>query len=159
MRGTGTWDGRSRNSCRLQDHDRGQGVANGAMTEGIVDQPYHVKVDYRFHFEGGERASFGVDVDLSAEQVIHYSENRYAWTELEFHQCQQCPLSPEAFPHCPAALSIVDIVEYFARTTSFSHCKCEVQFPGGERKACSRHPLFTHGPQDGHIPVSVSVPV
>jgi hypothetical protein len=41
------------------------------------------------------------------------------WTELKFNQCANCPLSPAAHPHCPAALQLAAALEPLKALVSF----------------------------------------
>jgi hypothetical protein len=41
------------------------------------------------------------------------------WTELKFNQCANCPLSPAAHPHCPAALQLAAALEPLKTLVSF----------------------------------------
>ncbi|MBN2144628.1 MAG: hypothetical protein JW774_08395 [Candidatus Aureabacteria bacterium] len=99
------------------------------MGNEIVENPYNLKVEYHFEFEDGENIAFKVEKDILEKKPRHYSSKRYKWEELEFHQCEQCPLSSSEYPYCPAAISITDIIEYFSKKASFSNCKCTVRMP------------------------------
>lgn len=41
------------------------------------------------------------------------------WTELDFNQCDNCPLTKDQSPHCPAAVSMISLVNRFARLLSY----------------------------------------
>jgi hypothetical protein len=61
-----------------------------------------------------------------------------AWTELGYYQCPNCPLKPETHPHCPAASSLTEIIEYFSRSQSIE--QVHVRIACAEReyaKTCS----------------------
>jgi hypothetical protein len=49
-----------------------------------------------------------------------------AWTRLGVHQCSVCPLGTEATPHCPAALSLVELVQKFGELLSFTEVEATV---------------------------------
>lgn len=42
--------------------------------------------------------------------------NLPAWTKLECHQCQNCPLNIKSHPHCPVAANLVDIIQFLFLT-------------------------------------------
>ncbi len=48
------------------------------------------------------------------------------WARLEVCQCDVCPLRPDEHPHCPAALSFVEILEEFGDILSFSNVEATV---------------------------------
>jgi hypothetical protein len=98
----------------------------------IVDDPFQVDVTYTFRFNDGTSRSFPVTTDLTSNQVQQYTPTAPAWTALGLHQCPGCPLNPAEFPQCPAAVSLVDIIEYFSQTKSYSTCDCVVQLPTKE---------------------------
>lgn len=49
-----------------------------------------------------------------------------AWTALGFKQCPNCPLKPEAHPHCPMAVQLHNIVGRFHATHSIDEVELEV---------------------------------
>jgi len=53
-------------------------------------------------------------------------ENLPPWTNLDFHQCPNCPLTPQTHPHCPLATSLVNIVKRFESTLSYDEIHLEV---------------------------------
>ena len=94
----------------------------------LVRDPYKLHVVYNFEFPNGEHKSFEVDADLTSNEVKHYSPNTYTWAELEFNKCANCPLGKQ-HKYCPAALSLVDIIEYFSTHQSYATSLCRVEFP------------------------------
>jgi len=48
------------------------------------------------------------------------------WTLLDHHRCSHCPLNSAEHPRCPAATSIVDVVEYFREVTSIQPVEVQV---------------------------------
>lgn len=101
------------------------------------DEPFRVNVRYTYNLidekgNFGEASSFKVDLDIGDEEVKQYVDPAPDWCRLSHHQCAGCPLSADTNKYCPAALSIADVVQYFANVKSFSSCHCVVEFP--ERK-------------------------
>jgi len=74
---------------------------------GVV---YH----YRFDFPDGRQLDF--EVDTSAKPAV--VEDPPFWTALTHKQCPNCPLSAAEDAQCPAALSLVHVVEPFASVDS-----------------------------------------
>lgn len=105
----------------------------------LVRDAYHLHLKYVYELENGESKSFEVEEDLLSEEVKHYSENRYEWAELGSNQCDQCPLTTDKHKYCPAAVSIVDIIEYFSRHVSFTKAKVRVIFE--EKEVTAEKPL------------------
>jgi len=69
---------------------------------------------YRFHWEDGRERNFTVRLNhpsMSLETAPR--KDLPAWTELGFNQCPNCPLKPKDSPRCPAAVSLVDLVDLF----------------------------------------------
>jgi len=46
-------------------------------------------------------------------------ENLPEWTELGCEQCDNCPLSVDSTPHCPIAVNIVELVDFFGDAMSY----------------------------------------
>ncbi len=83
---------------------------------------------YRFQFPDGIKKEFLVKLDrrncsLLAPSRIHYPE----WTRLDFMQCRHCPLSTDEHTHCPVAVNVVDIVEFFQDSQSVEQVTVEVE--------------------------------
>ncbi|MEK8024042.1 MAG: hypothetical protein AAB229_09575 [Candidatus Hydrogenedentota bacterium] len=89
-------------------------------------------IDYRFRLKSGEEKVFSVSLD---EATLDFQSGRTgtppAWTELSFCQCRNCPLDPAAHPHCPIALNLVDLIEFFK--DSISHDEADVEVITTER--------------------------
>jgi len=73
-----------------------------------------VQYHYRFDFPDGRHLDFHVDTSSEPEDV----ENPPFWTKLTHRQCLNCPLDASETEHCPAALSLVHVVEPFASVDS-----------------------------------------
>lgn len=48
------------------------------------------------------------------------------WTQLEFHQCSNCPLKASEHPYCPAALNLQALEEGFTDMWSYDALEVEV---------------------------------
>jgi hypothetical protein len=44
------------------------------------------------------------------------------WTQLAYHQCNGCPLSPATTRYCPIAVNITELVEWFKDILSHKNC-------------------------------------
>ncbi len=71
-------------------------------------------IRYRFRFPEGTEKVFDVELDSGTGMLVQPKRPTYPkWTRLEFEQCGHCPLKKETHTHCPVAVSIVDLVEFF----------------------------------------------
>ena len=61
------------------------------------------------------------------------------WTRLEFHRCPNCPLDPAQHPHCPVAVSMVEMVEALKDRNSYDEVEVVVEAPS--RTYSKRTPL------------------
>ena len=86
-----------------------------------------ITVRYYFTLPGGVREAFVVQFDADTLELVDDFPNVLpAWTKLDFHQCPNCFLTPDAHPHCPLAASLVDIVERFKGLISYSEIQVDV---------------------------------
>jgi len=96
------------------------------MTESVL-------IRYHFTLADNSRRTFDFTLDpdtleMSApvEQIAPF------WTELEFQQCENCPLLPEQSARCPVAARLAPIVEPLDSLVSFESIELEVE-AGGRR--------------------------
>lgn len=76
---------------------------------------------YRFNFESGKSREFAIQLKKGDLQLVvdHSNTTHPEWTKLEYNQCPNCPLKPDTHPHCPIAVNIVDIVDFFKDIISY----------------------------------------
>lgn len=89
-----------------------------------------LKIVYRFTFKGGDVQEFKTVLDgwnLSArpDQRSSYPD----WTRLKVEQCSNCPLDEKKHAHCPVALNLSDVIEYFKDHISSDQCELEIMTP------------------------------
>lgn len=98
------------------------------------------KITYEFKIENGEVFTFSIDPSAPSNCGTSVKESSSAWTRLEYHKCENCPLNPEEHPHCPVALDIEEVAEKFSALLSWKqaevwvhtedrsyHKKCDLQ--------------------------------
>ena len=86
-----------------------------------------VIIEYRFRLSDDKTEEFRIELDAAKLNLLAaIPENPPAWTELDFHQCPNCPLQMDSHRYCPLALSIVDIVEHFDHVFSYDRIHLEV---------------------------------
>lgn len=87
----------------------------------------YFELTYRFRFPDGEQKEFFVQLDRNNCSLVAPQRETYPeWTELEFKQCGHCPLSADEHTHCPVAVNVVDIVEFFQDFQSVEKAVVEV---------------------------------
>ncbi|NJK60781.1 MAG: hypothetical protein HC918_11785 [Oscillatoriales cyanobacterium SM2_1_8] len=96
-----------------------------------------MRVEYVIEIEGESKAiSFTVDTER-AYRLETGERLGTDWTRLTFHQCPNCPLHEDAFPHCPAALDLREVADSFADIISYTRVQVSVKTPEREyRKNC-----------------------
>ena len=71
-------------------------------------------ITYRFRLEDGAEKTFRVELERGSCALRQSPPaSPPAWTRLEYRQCGHCPLRREEHPHCPVALGLVEVVEFF----------------------------------------------
>jgi hypothetical protein len=79
-----------------------------------------IKFKYRFRLESGQDDRYVVNLDPHTMESLQTPPHKLPdWTELDFHQCDNCPLAKDQSPHCPAAVSMISLVNRFARLLSY----------------------------------------
>ena len=77
--------------------------------------------NYQFDFPSGEKKEFRVDFDSESLQSklpdgVDYPD----WSQLEYHQCKNCPLTSEDYLYCPLAVNLVPIIYWSKDLTSYN---------------------------------------
>jgi hypothetical protein len=84
-----------------------------------TQKPDTVTFRYRFRFQNGEEKTFPVQLDAVTLSLLSPPKPSYPeWTKLGHHQCPNCPLNEAEHPRCPAAVSLVELVEAMSDSTS-----------------------------------------
>lgn len=86
------------------------------------------KILYTFHMPSGNIVDFDLELDGRTLTLLNNGpvELPY-WTNLDFHQCPNCPLSLDQYPRCPLAVSIVNTVKPFDYVTARERIKVEIR--------------------------------
>ncbi|MCP3986430.1 MAG: hypothetical protein GY723_18775 [bacterium] len=82
-----------------------------------MDVPPSIRFLYRFEFDDREAKEFEVILDSQSLELRSAMPEEEApdWARLEVGTCSGCPLSCNETRTCPAALSLVEVFEFFAR--------------------------------------------
>lgn len=87
----------------------------------------HLTISYQFRMEDEQQETFDIQLDpVTLTSRCGTLNDMPEWVRLEFHQCGNCPLTPDTDPHCPAAENMVCIVERFADLLSHDQAKVVV---------------------------------
>lgn len=99
-----------------------------------------VSIDYHFKLSNGTESRIRVELD---EKTLELRLARPAtlpdWTLLTRRQCPNCPLDPAEHTHCPAAVSLVELVKTFRDADSYD--LADVQVHSTNRDFSKRVPL------------------
>ena len=83
---------------------------------------------YVFLLPRGERKEIVVRVDRNTLRMIRPERATYPeWTALENCKCANCPLQATQSPQCPAAASLVDVIETFGPALSYEETEVRVE--------------------------------
>jgi hypothetical protein len=91
-------------------------------------------ISYQLHLGHGEPIVFAVDTER--QTAVAPTARQPFWTQLEHHQCPNCPLAKSGQRHCPAALDIEHIVETYSHVDS--HVEVDVTVQIGDRRHSKR---------------------
>lgn len=86
-----------------------------------------IEIEYRFQIEGEESNRYKVVLDSARLQAVAEVPSMLpSWTALSCHQCSNCPLDPGDISHCPAATSMVHVVDHFDQLLSYDQALVSV---------------------------------
>ena len=86
-----------------------------------------IKIRYSFTLPEGVREIFDLQFDAERLELVGNTPDILpSWTKLDFHQCPNCPLTPDVYPHCPLAAHLVNIVERCEGLFSYSEIQVDV---------------------------------
>lgn len=89
-----------------------------------------LEVLYIFRFADERELCFPVHLDAETlEQVGLGDEEPPHWTQLEFHRCGHCPLSPAQTTYCPLARALAKPVQMLGDVLSYDEVDVEVITP------------------------------
>jgi len=86
-------------------------------------------IQYCFTLPDDKEEVFDLHLESeNLELVIETPEEHLpAWTDLIFHQCLNCPLTPDTHPRCPVAAKLADMVRRFDRLISYETIHLKVK--------------------------------
>lgn len=87
-------------------------------------------IEYRINLDDLHEFSYRIELDRQYDQERAASAPK--WTRLEHQQCSNCPLSREAYSHCPAAVDLHRVIEDFQGLPAFKKVQVWVRTPERE---------------------------
>lgn len=84
---------------------------------------------YSFRFPDGKVRKFSVTLDESLKIRMPPHDVWPDWTKLSYCQCEVCPLKEKEHPHCPIAVSLVEVIEFFKDSVSVEVVDVEIEVP------------------------------
>jgi hypothetical protein len=82
---------------------------------------------YKLFLADGRMIEFAIEIDPATETFISPIHNTPPfWTELDYQQCENCPLSKAQTPYCPVAVNLVPLIDLCGTLTSYEPVKVEV---------------------------------
>lgn len=89
--------------------------------------------NYQFNFFDGTKKEFRVDFDDKSLRSKLPEGSAYPdWTQLEYHQCVNCPLVSEDYLYCPLAINLVPIIYWCKDLASYDEVDVTVTSPERE---------------------------
>jgi hypothetical protein len=82
---------------------------------------------YKFKFQDGREKRFEVVLDEATLELQREGPDpRPEWTNLNYSQCENCPL-PATVQYCPVAVSLAGLVEAFSDAASYEAAEVTVE--------------------------------
>ena len=100
-------------------------------------------ISFKITLESGKNFTFEIEKANRMHSAKKINKP-VSWTQLEYHQCVNCPLTINNTPYCPTALDLVNIVEPFLYISSIEPVTITIKEIDFEytRKTDAQHALF-----------------
>jgi len=83
------------------------------MEPDLRDQVETINYLYTFTFPNGKSYSLQANLNSQTLTIIPDQTGAYPeWTKLSYHQCDNCPLDELHYPQCPAAVSMISLINF-----------------------------------------------
>jgi len=84
-------------------------------------------ISYVFRLPVGGTRTFDITLDeRTLDLLTQIPPDPPKWTALDFHQCPHCPMAPGDQARCPAAVSLIDVVNACSSLPSTEEVSVEV---------------------------------
>jgi hypothetical protein len=90
-------------------------------------QSDHLFFHYKLFLSTDRIIEFTIEIDPATETFISpIHESPPFWAELDYQQCENCPLSKTQTRYCPVATNLIPLIELCATLTSYEAVRIEV---------------------------------
>lgn len=88
----------------------------------------NLDIQYFFQFDNNEQLAYPLQFNEKKMELISLKENVLPkWTDLEFHQCQHCPLDSSKIKSCPVATNLIPFIKLCGDLNSYKSVDVEVR--------------------------------
>jgi hypothetical protein len=88
---------------------------------------------YRFTLADGATRELAVRLDQETLEIVaEPRDDLPEWTRLGFQKCANCPLDEASHARCPAAVSLVDVIDLFRDRVSYETAQVSITGPTRE---------------------------
>lgn len=86
-----------------------------------------INISYSFNLGAHGEEKFDLQLNAQTIELIPQPEQKPPkWTDLQFHQCPNCPLDPEQHAYCPVATNISRVIWRFDKVVSYDDIDLEI---------------------------------
>ena len=86
-----------------------------------------INIRYLFRLPDKRQEIIALHLDAQTLDLINaFPEEMPYWTDLDFHQCPNCPLKGEDNPYCPVAVHFVKLLETFESLLSHDTVQVDI---------------------------------
>lgn len=86
-----------------------------------------IQIHYRFNLGNGRDEFFDILLDPDTLEIVNQPTGELPpWTALEFHQCSHCPFTSDTHPHCPLAVTLIQVIGRFNNVISYNEIELTV---------------------------------
>ena len=85
-------------------------------------------IKYVFRFKSKPAKEFTVRINEKTMNILLPERKSLPkWVDLDYNKCTNCPLDKNTNPNCPAAMSMIDVIEFFSRFVSFEEAEIVIE--------------------------------
>lgn len=89
-----------------------------------------INIHYIFKFKDNKENHVHVNLNTkNLDLITDLPDKLPSWTNLDFHQCPNCPLTVRTHPKCPVAVHLVKLLEAFEQLQSHDIIRVEIMTP------------------------------
>ena len=89
---------------------------------------HHIEILYCFKFDADNHKQYKLQMNESTYELqIEHDDCAPTWTDLEFNQCQHCPLFSDEVEKCPVAVNLIPFIDLCGNLSSYDTLDVEIQ--------------------------------